>query len=101
MYALYIGGMGSKEKNFYNDLACRYGYEEEAARIQELYLDGRKDEAAAHVPERFIEETNLIGSEGFIKERLAAYREAGVTTLNVLPMDDPVTVVEQAKAWSS
>ena len=101
MYALYIGGMGSKEKNFYNDLACRYGYEEEAARIQELYLDGRKEEAAAHVPERFIEETNLIGSEGVIKERLAAYREAGVTTLNVLPMDDPVTVVEQAKAWSS
>ncbi len=101
MYALYIGGMGAKDKNFYNDLACRYGYEEEATRIQELYLDGKKDEAAALVPESFIEETNLIGSEGFIRERIAAYQEAGVTTLNVLPMDDPVTVVEQAKAWSS
>jgi F420-dependent oxidoreductase-like protein len=101
MYALYIGGMGSRDKNFYNDLAGRYGYEEEAAEIQELYLDGRKDEAAARVPESFIEQTNLIGSEGFIRERIAAYREAGVTTLNVLPMDDPVTVVEQAKAWTA
>ena len=53
------------------------------------------------MPETFIEETNLIGSEGFIKERLAAYREAGVTTLNVLPLDEPVKVVEQAKAWSA
>lgn len=101
MYALYIGGMGSKEKNFYNDLACRYGYEEEAAEIQELYLDGKKDEAAALVPEDFIEQTNLVGSEGFIRERIAAYREAGVTTLNVLPLDDPQKVVEQAKAWTS
>ena len=101
MYALYIGGMGSREKNFYNDLACRYGYEEEAAEIQDLYLDGKKDEAAALVPEEFIELTNLVGSEGFIRERIAAYREAGVTTLNVLPMDDPVTVVEQAASWAA
>ena len=73
----------------------------EAAEIQRRYLDGKKDEAAALVPETFIGETNLIGSEGFIKERLAAYREAGVTTLNVLPLDEPVKVVEQAKAWSA
>ena len=83
MFALYIGGMGARGKNFYYDLACRFGYEAEAAQIQDAYLAGRKDEAAGLVPAELAEKTSLIGPLGFVKERLAAYREAGVTTLNV------------------
>ncbi|TVZ03167.1 LLM class F420-dependent oxidoreductase [Trebonia kvetii] len=83
MFALYIGGMGARGKNFYYDLACRFGYEAEAAQIQDAYLGGRKDEAAGLVPAELAEKTSLIGPLGFVKERLAAYREAGVTTLNV------------------
>jgi F420-dependent oxidoreductase-like protein len=83
MFALYIGGMGARGKNFYYDLACRFGYEAEAAQIQDAYLGGRKEEAAGLVPAELAEKTSLIGPLGFVKERLAAYREAGVTTLNV------------------
>src|SRR3984957_10541706 len=83
LFALYIGGMGARGKNFYHDLACRYGYEDAANRIQDAYLAGRKDEAAALVPAELAEKTSLIGPLGYVKERLAAYREAGVTTLNV------------------
>jgi F420-dependent oxidoreductase-like protein len=83
VFALYIGGMGARGKNFYYDLACRFGYEAEAAGIQDAYLAGRKDEAAALVPAELAEKTSLIGPLGYVKERLAAYREAGVTTLNV------------------
>jgi F420-dependent oxidoreductase-like protein len=86
VFALYIGGMGAKERNFYNDLAIRCGYEKEAREIQEAYLSGRKDDAAALVPEELLEKTSLIGSEGYVRERLAVYREAGVTTLNVTPL---------------
>ena len=82
-FALYIGGMGARGKNFYYDLACRFGYEDEATRIQDAYLSGRKDEAAALVPAELVEKTSLIGPHGYVKERLAAYREAGVTTLNL------------------
>ena len=98
MAALYIGGMGAKGRNFYNELACRYGYEKEAEEIQDLYLAGKKDEAAAKVPAEFLELTSLVGSAGYVKERLAAYKEAGVTVLNVLPVGgDPVKHVEQVK----
>jgi F420-dependent oxidoreductase-like protein len=83
VFALYIGGMGARGKNFYYDLACRFGYEEAAQAIQDAYLSGRKDEAAALVPAELTEKTSLIGPLGYVKERLAAYREAGVTTLNV------------------
>ena len=82
-FALYIGGMGARGRNFYYDLACRFGYEDEAKRIQDAYLSGRKDEAAALVPAELVEKTSLIGSHGYVKERLAAFREAGVTTLNL------------------
>jgi F420-dependent oxidoreductase-like protein len=82
-FALYIGGMGARDKNFYYDLACRFGYPGEAKQIQDAYLSGRKDEAAALVPAELVEKTSLIGPHGYVKERLAAYREAGVTTLNV------------------
>jgi F420-dependent oxidoreductase-like protein len=82
-HALYIGGMGAREKNFYNDVFKSYGYEKEAKEIQDLFLSGKKREAEAAIPDSFIEATTLIGSEGFVRDRLAEYRDAGVTTLNV------------------
>ncbi|MFD4193062.1 LLM class F420-dependent oxidoreductase [Amycolatopsis thermoflava] len=81
--ALYVGGMGARGKNFYNELACRYGYEAEAKLIQDLYLDGKKEEAAAAVPAELLRAISLVGPKGQVKERLAALREAGVTTLQV------------------
>jgi F420-dependent oxidoreductase-like protein len=86
MFALYIGGMGARSRNFYYDLACRFGYENEAGQIQDAYLSGRKDEAAALVPAELVEKTSLIGPDGYVAERLAAFRESGVTTLNVTPL---------------
>ena len=101
MLALYIGGMGAKGRNFYNDLACRYGYEAEAATIQDLYLDGKKDEAAAKVPGDLLAGTSLIGPEPYIRDRVAALREAGVTTLNVTPLaqshTDRVSQIERIR----
>jgi len=86
VFALYIGGMGARGRNFYYDLACRFGYESEADTIQEAYLAGRKDEAAALVPADLVEKTALIGPAGYVAERLEAFRESGVTTLNVTPL---------------
>ncbi len=77
MLALYIGGMGAKGKNFYNALACRYGYEQEAAEIQDLYLSGKKKEAAALVPAELLEATSLCGPESYIKERAGGPRRGG------------------------
>jgi F420-dependent oxidoreductase-like protein len=84
--ALYIGGMGAKGKNFYHTLATRYGYGAAADRIQELYLAGDKEAAAKAVPDELVRDVSLIGTPGFVKERVAAFREAGVTTLNVVPI---------------
>ena len=81
--ALYVGGMGARGHNFYNDLFARYGYESEAAAIQDLYLSGRKDEAEAAVPESFLEQVHPVGDEAFVADRVAAYREAGVTMLDL------------------
>jgi F420-dependent oxidoreductase-like protein len=86
VFALYIGGMGARGRNFYYDLACRFGYERDAGKIQEAYLAGRKDEAAALVPADLVEKTALIGPAGYVAERLEAFRESGVTTLNVTPL---------------
>ncbi|HSL66019.1 MAG TPA: LLM class F420-dependent oxidoreductase [Gaiellaceae bacterium] len=80
-YALYVGGMGSRGKNFYNDLFRRYGYEAEADEIQRLYLDGRQRDAAAVVPDAFVDEAALVGPKERIAERLEAFRESGATTL--------------------
>ena len=80
-YALYIGGMGSRGQNFYNDLAVRYGYEAEARKIQDLFLDGKQREAAAAVPDRFVDEAALVGPRERIAARLDVWREAGVTSL--------------------
>jgi F420-dependent oxidoreductase-like protein len=83
--ALYVGGMGSREQNFYNRVVPRYGFEAEANEIQELYLAGKKDEAAAAVPTRLIDTVTLCGPRDAVRERLVAYREAGVGTLMVAP----------------
>ena len=83
--ALYVGGMGSREQNFYNALARRMGFEREAELIQDLYLAHKHREAAAAVPQEFIDRTSLIGPVERIRDRLHAYAEAGVTTLTITP----------------
>ena len=101
MTALYVGGMGAKGKNFYNNVFQRYGYEEEAEKIQDLYLDGKKDEAAALVPDEFLDSTALVGDEGWVKERIEAYRAAGVTHLQIMPVGEkPLEIIEKVKAWA-
>ncbi len=101
-FALYIGGRGAKGKNFYNDLVSAYGFAAEAERIQHLYLEGRKREAEALVPVDLLEMCNLVGPEAYVKERIAAFRESGVTVLNVTPVDqDPVALVRRLKEWTS
>lgn len=84
--ALYLGGMGSKKHNFYNALAARMGFQAQAAKVQSLFLDGRHRAAAAAVPQELIDTTALIGPGARIRDRLHAYAEAGVTTLNVAAM---------------
>lgn len=84
--ALYIGGMGAKGRNFYHALATRYGYGPQADRIQELYLAGDKGGAAKVVPDELVRDISLIGTPEFVRERVAAFRESGVTTLNVVPL---------------
>ena len=92
--ALYIGGMGARGHNFYNELFASYGYHKEAREIQDLYLSGKKREAQAAIPASFLERVTLCGPAGYVKERLAAYHEAGVTVLNVDPAGaDPVRTV--------
>ena len=97
--ALYIGGMGAKGHNFYHNVATRYGFGEVADRIQELYLSGRKAEAIAAVPDDLVRNVSLIGPRGFVKERIAAFAEAGVTTLLATPVtadgDEYVRFVEE------
>ncbi|CAM5674823.1 LLM class F420-dependent oxidoreductase [Streptomyces spiroverticillatus] len=98
--ALYVGGMGAKGKNFYNDLAVAYGYEEEAATIQDLYLQGKKKEAEAAVPDEFCELMSLCGPESYVRERVEAFRAAGVTMLNVIPVGpEPAKLIETVKNW--
>ncbi|WP_323794256.1 LLM class F420-dependent oxidoreductase [Nocardioides sp.] len=98
IFALYVGGMGAKGKNFYNDVACQYGYEAEAAEIQDLYLSGKKKEAEALIPTEWLEAANLVGPRSYVEERVAAFREAGVTHLQVMPAAaDPAAEVAALK----
>src|SRR2546422_10932121 len=83
--ALYVGGMGSREQNFYNRLVSRYGFEADAKRIQDLYLEGKREEAMAAIPEKLIDAVTLCGPPEHVRERLAVYRDAGVGTLGVTP----------------
>jgi F420-dependent oxidoreductase-like protein len=102
MYALYVGGMGARGKNFYNELAQHYGYEKEAKEIQDLYLDGKKKEAEALVPAEWLEASNLVGPASYVRERIAAFREAGVTHLSIVPAsENPAATVAQVKDWVS
>ena len=83
---LYVGGMGSREQNFYNQLVRRYGFEDAAQEVQDLYLDGKKDEAMAALPDELIDMVAICGPADHVRERIAAYREAGVGTLGVSPV---------------
>ncbi|MDY7101893.1 MAG: LLM class F420-dependent oxidoreductase [Actinomycetota bacterium] len=99
--AFYVGGMGAKKKNFYNDLFKRYGWEKEAEEIQDLFLSGKRAEAVAAVPEEYIDLSALIGDEGYVRERLGVFKEVGVTHLNVAPAGpDPLGTIEKIKAWT-
>ena len=102
MTALYVGGMGAKGKNFYNNIFRKYGYEQEAEQIQDLYLDGKKDEAMALVPQDYLDATALVGDESFVRERVEAYRAAGVTHLQISPTGpNPMADIEKVKSWVS
>lgn len=84
--ALYVGGMGSRDRNFYNQLVQRYGFEDAARKVQDLYLEGKREEAAAALPDELIDLVSLCGPPDRVRERLAVYRDAGVGTLGVTPM---------------
>lgn len=84
--ALYVGGMGSRKQNFYNNLVCRYGFEAEAKTIQDLYLEGKREEAMAAIPDALIDTVSLCGPKDVVRERLAVYRDAGVGTLGITPI---------------
>jgi F420-dependent oxidoreductase-like protein len=102
MVALYVGGMGARGKNFYNDLMGQYGYAKEAREIQDLYLGGNKRDAEALVPADLLELGNLVGPASYVKERIAAFAEAGVTNLQVMPVsDDPAAAIRELKEMVS
>ena len=99
----YVGGMGARDQNFYNDLFKRYGYEQEAQEIQDLFLSGKRDEAFSKVPDDYIDRASLTGDEGRVRERIEVYKEVGVTYLNIdIPGDteNPLEVIEKVKAWA-
>src|SRR6266404_5358654 len=84
--ALYVGGMGSREQNFYNQLIQRYGFQDEAKQIQDLYLEGKREEAMAAIPDALIDTVSLCGPKDVVRERLSVYRDAGVGTLGITPI---------------
>jgi F420-dependent oxidoreductase-like protein len=86
-YSFYVGGMGARGKNFYNDLFARYGWEDEARAIQDAFLDGRQRDAAALVPDAFVDQVALVGPKERIRDRLDAWRESGATTMLVSTRD--------------
>lgn len=101
LISFYVGGMGAKSENFYNDLFKRYGWVDEAEEIQDLFLSGKRAEAAAAVPEEYLDLSMLVGDEKSIGERLAVYRDVGVTHLNLNPVGpDPLATFEAVKAMA-
>jgi uncharacterized Rossmann fold enzyme len=98
MLALYVGGMGSREQNFYNRLVSSYGFEREAAQVQDLYLAGRRNEAMMALPDELIDLVSVVGPRDKAKEKIRAFREAGVDTLIVSGMAiDTPSRVEQLR----
>ena len=96
-YALYVGGMGARGANFYNDLVASYGFEAEAKQIQDLFLDGRQRDAAAAVPDALVDELALVGPPDRIRDRLAAWKDSGATTLLISTRDSAtLRVVSEA-----
>jgi F420-dependent oxidoreductase-like protein len=97
----YVGGMGAREKNFYNELFQRYGWVDEAREIQDLFLAGKREEAISKVPDEYLDLATLAGDPGHVRDRIAVYKDVGVTHLNIDVMaDDPLEVLEQVKAWA-
>jgi F420-dependent oxidoreductase-like protein len=98
--ALYFGGMGARGQNFYNDVLKRYGFEKEAGEIQDAYLGGEREAAASMVPKALIDGMSLVGDAGFVKDRIAAYQEAGVTVLNVQAVGpNAIRDIETLASW--
>jgi alkanesulfonate monooxygenase SsuD/methylene tetrahydromethanopterin reductase-like flavin-dependent oxidoreductase (luciferase family) len=96
-----VGGMGARNRNFYADLVRRYGWTAEAARIQDLYLSGQRQEAAVAVPADLLEHTSLIGSAQYVKQRMRAYYDSGVSVLDVVIVHgDPVATMRQLRQWA-
>ncbi len=101
LVGFYVGGMGAREKNFYNDLFRRYGWVDEAREIQDLFLSGHREEAIAKVPDEYVDLATLAGDPGYVRERIAVYKEVGVTYLNITAAgEDPLKIYEQVKAWA-
>lgn len=102
MYALYVGGMGARGRNFYNTVFARQGYADAARVVQDLYLDGRKEEAAAALPDDFIDKVTLIGPPSHVKERIDVLRAAGITHLHINPVTSDVPkLLGRVKEWIS
>ncbi|MCY3950465.1 MAG: LLM class F420-dependent oxidoreductase [Acidimicrobiaceae bacterium] len=99
----YVGGMGARDKNFYNDLFKRYGYVDEAEKIQDLFLTGKRDEAFAAVPDDYVDRASLTGDPERVRERIEVYRSVGVSYLDItIPSETekPLDVISQVKAWA-
>jgi F420-dependent oxidoreductase-like protein len=97
----YVGGMGAREKNFYNELFQRYGWVDEAREIQDLFLTGRREEAIARVPDEYVDLATLAGDAGYVRDRIGAYKDIGVTYLNINVIgEEPLKTYEQIKAWA-
>ncbi len=93
--------MGAKKENFYNDLFARYGWAEEAEKIQDLFLSGKRAEATAAVPDEYLDLSMICGDEATVRERLATYKRIGVTCLDIQPAGpNPLETIEIIKAWS-
>ena len=97
----YVGGMGARDKNFYNELFHRYGWADEAREIQDLFLSGKREEAFSKVPDEYLDMATLTGDPGHVRERIAVYREVGVSYLNINVVGkNPLAIFEQVKAWA-
>lgn len=102
MTALYVGGMGSRKKNFYNNVFKKYGYEQAAIEMQDKYLAGDREGAEKAVPAEFLKETAMVGDEGWVRDRVMAYKNAGVTHLSIQPHGpNPLELIEKVKGWVS